>query len=411
MGKRVKMEQENALLSIVVPVYNSEQYLKRCIDSIINQTYHNLDIILVDDGSSDESGEICDEYAKVDKRIRVIHKQNGGQSDARCKGIELAEGTYLGFVDSDDWIESSMYENLLKDAWKYDMITSGIQRHNTEDKPTTVLRDALPAGVYVTEEEMAYFYDNLMICQYRTDSRFVEGLLHSKCSKLFKMSIVREMYRSANISVTNGEDWLFCILYVLKCTSVKIIHECYYHYMHNADSICNHVNFNFLKESNAFYLTVCEALKNHWKEKSLIVQFQKWFFYRVIVLMPQFLQFHEEINLIRYICPYFERLKGKKLVLFGAGKVGNDYYKEFLMNELDVVLWVDNYHYDVQRCGMDIVSPDMICNIEYDYILCALFSRTKVDEIREQLINLGISEEKILWEQPYDLVEGLKKIV
>ena len=406
----MKMEQENVMLSIVVPVYNSAQYLKRCINSIINQTYHNLEIILVDDGSSDNSGEICDAYAKVDHRIRVIHKENGGQSDAQCKGIELAEGTYLGFVDSDDWIENNMYENLLKEAWGYDMITSGVQRHNTVEMPIVELKDALPARAYKTKEEMAYFYDNLMICKYRTDNRFVEGVLHSKCSKLFKMSIVREIYRSANISVTNGEDWLFCILYVLKCASVKVTHECYYHYIHNEESVCNQVNFSFLKESNAFYLTVCEALKGHWKEESLIVQFQKWFLYRVIVLMPRFFRFNENISLLRYICPYLERLKGKKIVLFGAGRVGKDYYKEFLINEINVVLWVDNYHYDIQCYGMNIFSPDRISYIEYDYILCALFSRTKVDEIKTQLINLGISEEKILWEQPYDLVEGLKKI-
>ena len=102
------------LISIIVPVYNVEKYIKKCIDSIINQTYKNLEIILVDDGSPDNCGKICDEYAEKDKRIKVIHKENGGLSDARNAGIKIARGCYIGFVDSDDWIDKNMYEKLYK---------------------------------------------------------------------------------------------------------------------------------------------------------------------------------------------------------------------------------------------------------------------------------------------------------
>lgn len=107
-------------ISVIVPVYNVEKYLSKCVDSIINQTYHNLEIILVDDGSPDRCGEICDEYATKDNRIKVIHKKNGGLSDARNAGIEVAEGGYIAFVDSDDYIASDMmdvlYHRLIKDG-------------------------------------------------------------------------------------------------------------------------------------------------------------------------------------------------------------------------------------------------------------------------------------------------------
>lgn len=102
----------NPLISIIVPVYNVEDYLKACLDSIINQTYKNLEIILIDDGSTDNSGKICDEYAGKDNRIKVIHKPNGGLSDARNAGLEIAKGEYIGFVDSDDYITEDMYEFL-----------------------------------------------------------------------------------------------------------------------------------------------------------------------------------------------------------------------------------------------------------------------------------------------------------
>lgn len=103
----------NVLISIIVPVYNVEQYLGRCVDSLIGQTYKNIEIILVDDGAKDRSGQICDEYALKDERIIVIHKENGGLSDARNAGIKVAKGAFIGFVDSDDYVAPCMYEELI----------------------------------------------------------------------------------------------------------------------------------------------------------------------------------------------------------------------------------------------------------------------------------------------------------
>ena len=100
------------LISVIVPVYNVGEYLNRCIESIVTQTYTKLEIILVDDGSSDDCPELCDLWAEKDARIKVIHKQNGGLSDARNKGMALATGEYISFIDSDDWIASEFYERL-----------------------------------------------------------------------------------------------------------------------------------------------------------------------------------------------------------------------------------------------------------------------------------------------------------
>lgn len=107
------MSEEFPLVSVIVPVYKVEPYLRRCIDSIIGQTYRNLEIILIDDGSPDNCGAICDEYVLRDSRIKVIHKENGGLSSARNAGLDIATGKYIGFVDSDDYIASQMYERLV----------------------------------------------------------------------------------------------------------------------------------------------------------------------------------------------------------------------------------------------------------------------------------------------------------
>lgn len=108
------LQQTNPKLSVIVPIYNVEPYLRQCLDSIVNQTYRNLEIILVDDGSPDNCGAICDEYAEKDERIFVVHKQNGGLSAARNDGIARATGEWITFVDSDDWCDTDYYEQLFK---------------------------------------------------------------------------------------------------------------------------------------------------------------------------------------------------------------------------------------------------------------------------------------------------------
>lgn len=101
------------MISIIVPVYNSLKYLSKCVESILNQTYRDLEIILVDDGSAYLCGKACDEYAGQDSRIRVIHKENGGSTSARKAGLEIADGEFVGFVDGDDWIEPDYYEKMV----------------------------------------------------------------------------------------------------------------------------------------------------------------------------------------------------------------------------------------------------------------------------------------------------------
>ncbi|HWJ77145.1 MAG TPA: glycosyltransferase [Niallia sp.] len=105
-------------ISVIVPVYKVEKYLEQCIKSILNQSYQNLEIILINDGSPDQCGEICDEFSRMDERIKVIHKENGGLSDARNAGLDIASGDYIGFVDSDDWINKNMYDILINTAIK-----------------------------------------------------------------------------------------------------------------------------------------------------------------------------------------------------------------------------------------------------------------------------------------------------
>lgn len=147
----------NEKVSIIIPVYNVEQYLKRSLNSVLQQTYENLEIILVDDGSKDHSGKICDEYAKRDGRIRVFHKKNGGLSDARNYGIKIASANYITFIDSDDYVEREYIEILMKSQRKYgsNIVIAGhttiypkrkivhTENHSYVDKPEIILEKML----------------------------------------------------------------------------------------------------------------------------------------------------------------------------------------------------------------------------------------------------------------------------
>lgn len=128
------MENMEPLISVIVPIYNVEKYLNKCVDSIISQTYKNLEIILVDDGSPDNCPKMCDEYVQKDNRIKVIHKKNGGLSDARNAGIDAANGEYIAFVDSDDYIEVNMYEKLYNVIKEYDANIAVCSRYIVSEK-------------------------------------------------------------------------------------------------------------------------------------------------------------------------------------------------------------------------------------------------------------------------------------
>ena len=148
-------KREEILVSVIVPVFNVEKFLEKCVSSITNQTYKNLEILLVDDGSTDNSGTICDNFSKNDNRLKVFHKKNGGLSDARNYGIERATGSYIMFIDSDDWIENDTIELLLDKTIeeKSDIVVFGISKDYDDGRRK--IRIPTVSGTYNSEESIA----------------------------------------------------------------------------------------------------------------------------------------------------------------------------------------------------------------------------------------------------------------
>lgn len=217
-----------AKISVIVPVYKVEPYITRCLDSITNQTYRNLEIILVDDGSPDRCGEICDEYASQDSRIRVIHKSNGGLSDARNYGIDVATGDYLAFVDSDDYIATDMYEKMLGRLQQddSDMVICNYYRFNEGSAPEHGYIN-LPDRVLLKDEAFDFYLQ-------------IGGDYVSAWNKLYKRGIFADLrYPIGKIY----ED-TFVICEVLnRCARISHMNDPFYYYVMRSGSIL-HATFS-----------------------------------------------------------------------------------------------------------------------------------------------------------------------
>ena len=391
----------NELISIIVPIYNSEQYLTECIDSVIGQTYENLEIILVDDGSTDSSGEICDEYAGMDNRIKVIHKQNGGQQDARSAGIAVAKGTFIGFVDSDDWIDVDMYENLYKNIGVHDLATSGLWVYDKSGAKKKIV-DALETGIYDAQDK--YFCENLIVFAGNTEGGMFGGILNNVCNKLFRASIVKECFDSVNVNVKNGEDLLFTLKYVLMCKEVVVTHGCYYHYRYNFSSMSHKQNLDYLSEMNMFYKVLNKSLVGHVFEETLRNQLNRLVLYFVYNYTSSMMQMGTELDYPQYVFPQNNLLIGKNIVLFGSGKVGKSYYRNWEYSEsIRVVQWIDNASAMNEIFGQKIYKMEEIVQDGYDYIVCAVLDQEKAEEMKKQLIAYGIKEKIILWKEPENI--------
>ena len=207
------------LISVIVPVYNVEPYIAECIESIQNQTYINLEIILVDDGSTDASGDICDQYAAYDERIVVIHQENGGLSAARNAGIVVAKGDYIAFIDSDDYIGQTMYEDLLH----------LLKEHNLDIIGCSVFRDKSGTIIESCNDGQLEIYEKDDALRLAMHDAFT-----SVWNKLYKKDVVKDIRFPVG---RKFEDSATSYLYVANSNRVGHINRCYYYYRVNPNSI------------------------------------------------------------------------------------------------------------------------------------------------------------------------------
>ena len=218
----------NPKVSIIVPIYNSEKYMSKCIESILNQTLSEIEIILVNDGSTDNSGKIIENYAKKDNRIKVIHQQNSGPSVARNKGMSIAKGKYIGFVDSDDYIESNMYEELYNNA-NNKSIEVAMCSYNEKYLYNDIEYVIKPK----LDSNMIYEKEDIKQGIISTFSKNDNYGFYSLCNKLYLKEWLIKENLTIDINRDHGEDWWFNINVFSKLNSFVYIDKVLYNYVHS----------------------------------------------------------------------------------------------------------------------------------------------------------------------------------
>lgn len=236
------------IISIIVPVYNVEKYLPRCIDSILAQTFTDFELLLIDDGSIDNSGNICDDYAKKDNRIRVFHKQNGGVSSARNLGLDNAKGEWITFVDSDDLIDNETLNDYLR--YNADLICQGLKQINAMDNSIEDLKkyDFLEASVS----------DHISYALY---IMFINGSFGYIWNKLFKHRILKDHNIRFIEGISIREDEIFVFKYCQYIKSIVLLPTINYNYVHYQNSLMRRKYINPIELTNAIEKSYNISLK------------------------------------------------------------------------------------------------------------------------------------------------------
>lgn len=381
------------LISVIVPVYNVEDYLRQCLDSIINQTYSNLEIILVDDGSKDNSGKICDEYARFDSRIIVIHKENCGLVMARRTGLEVATADYVGFVDSDDWIDEKMYEYLyktMKDT-KADVVTTGRYVESTVSKK---MPDTIIPGTYHPMED-AYFCSNMIM----GPNKVLWGITPNFWNKLFRKSSISFWQERVNTEITYGEDDACVYPCMLYSNVVTVTSKCFYHYRLRDTSMSNSGDDLYMEKVNKLFVALKKPFEKHPFSDLLLQELSLYMVEFIVRGINKLWGLHPKIRIPRIGINLENIFDGAPILLYGAGVMGRDFYRELCdLGLKETVIWVDQNYIELQNKGYNVKNIDEINTVDIEKAIITIQDEKVAESVKHYLRDeKGISEGKIYW--------------
>ena len=378
---------EDQLVSIIIPIYGVELYLNQCIESVLNQTYQNLQIILVNDGSMDKCGEICDYYAKKDARIHIIHKQNEGLVNARKSGLAVAEGDYVTFVDGDDWVRENFIFNLVQPAIKYntDFIIAGYIRefYGKEDK----IIPKLPVGYYSKKDLVKNILPNALY----NGIFFQHGISTYVWNKLFKLTKLKHYLAIVDKNIVMGEDAALTYPYLFNCDNLYITDATDYLYRQRPNSIVKSVP-NLKLEYSQLSLLFKHLKKHISKFIHIDIEKQlKLYFYAQILIRSGGV-INDDIKTI----PFSNIDTAKDIVIYSSGSFGQHLISSIQkLNFYNIISWLDEDHVESQIFGLEVNSIDYILEIDFDLVLIASIDEKYTNSAVSKLINLGISKDKI----------------
>lgn len=386
------MGKLNEMVSVVVPIYNTKAFLEKCMKSILNQTYRNWELIFVDDGSTDGSGELCDEYAKEYEKIRVIHQKNRGLSSARMTGIRMAVGRYIMFVDSDDYIDSDLIDVLMGRILveKADLIVSYLLY---EDENSIVKSDAyIQDGTYTKESILGWLIGN--------EISGGTGMPMSMCGKIFVKDRLARAFQRVKKRLAYGEDLVELLFFMEEAKNITFVSKWGYHYVERKGSMSHSVSLDYFREIKELYDYIeIECQENHSNPE---IQKQANYFIRYLLVETMQGVFpHIDIGFIPFVPPYEVIPQGCRLAVYGAGRVGKSMVKCLVQSRFVTLAgWFDQ-NYGREIYSLNIEAPENIREEKFDYILIAVAIKDYMFQIKEQLKVMGISEEKIIWKEPY----------
>lgn len=372
-------------ISIIVPIYNADKYLEKCLDSIMNQTYNNFEVILVNDGSTDNSGEICERYASIDKRAKVIHKkENQGLISARIDGIQNAVSEYIGFVDADDWIDEDFFEILAMNMEQNDadIVISGCTKE--QGGYSVGVKNNVTTGVYFGKS-LLNIYPKIL----HYDGFYNFGILPYLWNKLYRRQLLYTCYKDIDTYISDGEDVAVVFPYLLRAQKVVVTNESKYHYRLHPQSMTAKKNKDFYENVSRLYL--------HLKK-----EFQKTDYYEM--MLPQLDQYmrmmiwqgnpESFIDAEKHLFPFDRIPRGAKIILYGAGRVGKTYHHQIcLSGYCKIVAWVDK---GKEADNQDIKGVGVISSEVFDYIVIAVENKKTQKDIYKELEKIGIKCEKIV---------------
>ncbi len=378
------------VISIIVPIYRVEKYLDQCVQSIINQTYNNLEIILVDDGSDDQCPQICDHYAQVDERIKVIHKKNGGLDSARKAGVLASKGKYIGYVDGDDWVEPNMYESLLMYMRKYDVeiVEAGVidTWENEEKCRVLYLEEGCYKGKdFIEKVESKLLYAGIF---------FEYGISPYVWNKLFLKERIMKYQMMEGLTNKIFNDVMISLPCIVESKRLYVSHDCYYHYRVRIDSLKRKNRMAMVPNLIKCYPKFYERFKGTEVCAGNGRQIKYFSMYWLLYMVPYAFDDPQSETIL---VPFGGFNKRDKIVLYGAGTAGI-HIKDYISNieGSNIVCWVDRNYENLQRT-LGVQNPKNIIGCDYDYVVISMLREKAVKSVKRDILNLGVPEEKIRW--------------
>ena len=315
-------------ISVVVPIYNVEKYLHQCVDSILAQMYQDIEIILVDDGSTDTCPKICDDYEKSDERIKVIHKINGGLISARKAGVQVATGDYVGFVDGDDFIAPNMYQCMIEKTKENDadIVACGYWESYPNKK---IVSNPPFNGFYCGEVYKKDILSNALA----QHGKMPFGLGPNVVSKLFKRDLFLKIIDIIPDQITMGEDVCFTYTYMALCSSIQFLNEPLYYYRINTGSMSHKFNKKLWENNECLYNTLEYNFKKFEVDDIMGLSVKKYYVYMINRTIYKHLMWSNESKKEK-ISAVKARITNKVI------KCINDIKKDVKERKLRLLLWL-----------------------------------------------------------------------